>query len=86
MKSIEAQAKQYRNRAHAGAFYRGAEARYYGKPRTSCPYADRRSVIGNKPTWAKAFRSAWLAGYEAQDRREKAYAARLLTLMSRGRA
>lgn len=70
MTSVEALAARYSNQAHAGAFIRGAQARYHGKPRNTCPYTDHRSAKGNRLTWSKSFRAAWFAGYDAQMRSE----------------
>jgi ribosome modulation factor len=69
--SIETMAKRYRNRAHAGAFIRGAKARHWGCARDACPYKDTRCVLSKRSTWSASFRSAWLAGYDAQVRTER---------------
>lgn len=53
----------YANRALDGAYRRGMEAAREGRPRVP-PYPDHRTRTG-RVTFSRAFRRAWLEGYDA---------------------
>ncbi|MGC3873356.1 Rmf/CrpP family protein [Halomonas sp. GXIMD04776] len=55
------------NRALDGAERKGREARDRGDPRHACPYNDYRKDCG-RLTFSRAFRNAWLHGWEGRDR------------------
>jgi len=55
------------NRALDGAERKGREARDRGDPRHACPYNDYRKDCG-RLTFSRAFRNAWLRGWEDRDR------------------
>jgi ribosome modulation factor len=42
---------------------RGYIAALAGKPRSACPYPDKRKPNG-KVTFSRAFRNAWLSGWD----------------------
>lgn len=55
-----------------GAERKGREAFRAGKPRSACPYEDKRGHWHNMITWSRAFITAWNDGWdeakrEAQD-------------------
>ena len=55
------------NRALDGAERKGREARDRGDPRHACPYNGNRKDCG-RLTFSRAFRNAWLHGWEDRDR------------------
>lgn len=52
------------NRAHQGAYNKGAQAAMDGKSIDSCPYNDVRNGM-NRVTFSRAFRKEWLKGYRS---------------------
>lgn len=56
------------NKALAGAQNKGMAAGLAGKPTTACPYGDVRTNRGHV-TWSRAFRRAWLQGWDVGHRR-----------------
>ena len=63
--SARTHAEKYsRNRALQGAFVKGYDARFDGTRSSANPYPDRRTDRG-AVTWSRAFRRAWLAGWQA---------------------
>lgn len=42
----------------------GRQAYLAGRPRTACPYPDRRTVLG-RVTWSRSYRIYWLRGWDA---------------------
>ena len=63
----EAAARCYRNRAHRGAYVKGARASWAGDLETANPYF--YGVGKNRvPTWSSGYHWAWRAGYNAAER------------------
>lgn len=52
----------YRNRAHRGAYRKGALAFWKGKHEDENPY-DRRVSGAGVPTWSAGYYWAWRAGF-----------------------
>lgn len=50
------------NRAHKGAYLKGAKAQQAGDPISSCPYNDYRKPSG-KLSWSRSFITAWQDGW-----------------------
>ena len=46
------------------AFAKGVKAAKQGKSPEDCPYEDKLTAHG-RPTFMRAFRNCWLAGYKA---------------------
>ena len=52
-----------------GAERKGREAFLTGKPRSACPYKDKRQDYRNIVTWSRAFITAWHDGYDEAEKR-----------------
>jgi len=59
------------NRALDGANKKGREARQEGKPKTSCPYRDKRGEYRGSVTFSRAFIGEWMDGWDFEDKRIK---------------
>jgi len=57
----------YTDRGHAGAYRKGRKARAEGLTLDDCPYRDKRKVDG-RVTFSRAFRKAWVYGWDDRDR------------------
>lgn len=56
--------EDYGNRALFGAYKKGYESGKAWKPRSACPYVDRRDIYRNSVTFSRAFIHAWVEGWE----------------------
>lgn len=52
----------------AGAVIKGREAARKGEARSSCPYPERVGINKSGVTFSRAFRKAWLQGYDDEVR------------------
>ena len=55
-------ARYYRNRAHRGAYRKGARAFWAGEDEKANPYSNRALPTG-VPTWSAGYYWAWCAGF-----------------------
>lgn len=52
----------YRNRAHQGAYRKGARGFWHQKGREDNPYMNRQTAAG-VPTWSAGYYWAWSVGF-----------------------